>query len=470
MKYLFSFVLCNFHLTLMGQQTSTSFQIRVVDSSNFPIEYANVALYNSVDTSLVYGGITDSIGIFRLSEIKPESYILRVSYIGYSDYETIFSPQNGLNDFGTIVLSDSNLSLSEITVVGHKPIVSMENGVLTTSIANSLLSTLGTADDVLKHIPGLDVRNDKYNVLGKGEAVIYVDNRKIQDNSELLSLSSENILKVELITNPGAEFDAEARSVLKITTNKKKKNGFSMSLRENALQSHKFSHRENLEMNFHYNGLNVFAIYGFRDSKTKEYYDLSYQSTGDTLWSQNSNSTYNKKNQWHDLTTGLQYDINKNHVAGAQYRFAKNDFKNTPSFGNYDLYADDVLMEKTNIEGLNFSDQTIHQLNAFYQGTFSDKLNLHIDIDYVKRNQSYDSETKEESVLDGNIISSYTKNDNDFSIYSGKVVLNHNVNDNLSFQYGSEYSLVDGSGIFLSNAVSDNDFSNREPECPPKVK
>lgn len=462
MKYLLSLILCNFCLLLMGQETNPSLQIKVLDSSNAPIEYANVALYLSSDTSLVYGGITNAEGLFQLEEIKPQNYILKVSYIGYADYETTFVPQAGFNNLAPIILSDSNLSLDEITIVGHKPLVSMENGVLTTSIANSLLSTLGTAEDVLKHIPGLDVKNDEYTVLGKGEAVIYIDNRKVQDNSELLGLASENILKVELITNPGAEYDAETRSVLKITTNKKRENGFSMSLRGNIRENHKFSHGENIEMNYHHEGLNIFALYGFRDSRNQEIYDLTYQSTGDTLWQQEDRSTYNKKNLQHDLTTGFQYDFNKNHTTGIRYRLLTSDFKNNPSVGAYELYANQVLVEKTNTNGPNFTDQTTHQLNAFYQGTFSDKLNLQVDLDYVKRNQTNSSETIEEFILNNNTTTTYTENDNDFSIYAGKAILNHKANDNLSFQYGTEYSLVNGSGIFLSNAVSNNDFSNRE--------
>ena len=462
MKYLLSLILCNFCLLLMGQETNSSLQIKVLDSANAPIEYANVALYLSSDTSLVYGGITNAEGLFQLEEIKPQNYILKVSYIGYADYETTFVPQAGFNNLAPIILSDSNLSLSEITVVGHKPLVSMEKGVLTTSVANSLLSSLGTAEDVLKHIPGLDAKNDKYTVLGKGEAIIYIDNRKVQDNSELQNLASENILKVELITNPGAEYDAETRSVLKITTNKKRENGFSMSLRGVAKQNHKFSHGEKIEMNYHHEGLNVFALYGFQDSKMREVYDLDYQIAGDTLWQQKDISIYHKKSLSHDLTTGVQYDWKKKHTVGARYRFVTNDFTNNPATGSYEIYANGVLTEQTNTSGPNFSDTKAHQLNAFYQGTFTDKLNLQVDMDYVKQNQGHNSETREESLLNNNLITTFTENNNHFSLYAGKAVLRHQANENLSFQYGTEYSLVKGDGIFLSNAVPNNDFMNRE--------
>lgn len=431
---------------------------KIIDQQNQLVPFANVIALDA-DSVFINGNVSGEDGMFRIEATK-QAALLKVSYIGFE--EQIIPIQEGKTDMGIIKLSDSNLSLSEITVVGHKPLVSMEKGVLTTGVANSLLSSLGTAEDVLKHIPGLDAKDDKYTVLGKGEAVIYIDNRKVQDNSELQNLASENILKVELITNPGAEYDAETRSVLKITTNKKRENGFSMSLRGVAKQNHKFSHGEKIEMNYHHEGLNVFALYGFQDSKMREVYDLDYQIAGDTLWQQKDISIYHKKSLSHDLTTGIQYDWKKKHTVGARYRFVTNDFTNNPATGTYEIYANGVLTEQTNTSGPNFSDTKAHQLNAFYQGTFTDKLNLQVDMDYVKQNQRHNSETREESLLNNNLITTFTENDNHFSLYAGKAVLRHQANENLSFQYGTEYSLVKGDGIFLSNAVPNNDFMNRE--------
>lgn len=431
---------------------------KIIDQQNQPVPFANVIALDA-DSVFINGNVSGEDGMFRI-EATEQAALLKVSYIGFE--EQIIPIQEGKTDMGIIKLSDSNLSLSEITVVGHKPLVSMEKGVLTTGVANSLLSSLGTAEDVLKHIPGLDAKDDKYTVLGKGEAIIYIDNRKVQDNSELQNLASENILKVELITNPGAEYDAETRSVLKITTNKKRENGFSMSLRGVAKQNHKFSHGEKIEMNYHHEGLNVFALYGFQDSKMREVYDLDYQIAGDTLWQQKDISIYHKKSLRHDLTTGVQYDWKKKHTVGARYRFVTNDFTNNPATGLYEIYANGALTEQTNTSGPNFSDTKAHQLNAFYQGTFTDKLNLQVDMDYVKQNQGHNSETREESLLNNNLITTFTENNNHFSLYAGKAVLRHQANENLSFQYGTEYSLVKGDGIFLSNAVPNNDFMNRE--------
>ena len=150
---------------------------KIIDQQNQPVPFANVIALDA-DSVFINGNVSGEDGMFRI-EATEQAALLKVSYIGFE--EQIIPIQEGKTDMGIIKLSDSNLSLSEITVIGHKPLVSMEKGVLTTGVANSLLSSLGTAEDVLKHIPGLDAKDDKYTVLGKGEAVIYIDNRKVQD-------------------------------------------------------------------------------------------------------------------------------------------------------------------------------------------------------------------------------------------------------------------------------------------------
>ena len=85
---------------------------------------------------------------------------------------------------------------------------------------------MNDANDVLKHIPGLRSSDEGYTVFGKGTPVIYIDNRLLQDNSELQRLSAADIEKVELITNPGAEYDATVKAVVRIRTVRNKRDSF----------------------------------------------------------------------------------------------------------------------------------------------------------------------------------------------------------------------------------------------------
>lgn len=283
----------------------------------------------------------------------------------------------------------------------------------------------------------------------------------MRDNTELRGLSSEDIQKIELIMNPDVKYDAEIRCVLKIIT-KKKKNGFSMSLYGNTSQSKEFSNRENISLNYNYEGLNLFASYGYDNSKWQDLYELEYNIKGDTLWRQDNANVFKKDSRMHTVTTGLQYNINKKHSLGAEYRYATNKFDGEILSGDYDLYANEVLQEMAVSGGFNKMDMQQHMLNAFYQGQLSDKIKVELDADYVKRNNTILSAVSEiPSVTNIETIST-TNNDNEFKVYAGKGSLSHQLNKKTSLQYGTEYSMVTGKGMFLSNAVSDNDFENRE--------
>ena len=70
---------------------------------------------------------------------------------------------------------------------------------------NTLLSKVGTAKAVLENLPGVQRTKDGIEVFGKGAPLIYVNGRKLQNNTELDQISSEDIQSVQLITNPGAK-------------------------------------------------------------------------------------------------------------------------------------------------------------------------------------------------------------------------------------------------------------------------
>lgn len=88
-----------------------------------------------------------------------------------------------------------------------------------------------------------------WKYLELGHLVIYIDNRKVYGISEIKSLDVKSIKQVELITNPGARYDAEGKSVLKITT-LKRTDGWFVQLGATAAQSVRFSHDETIRIGF----------------------------------------------------------------------------------------------------------------------------------------------------------------------------------------------------------------------------
>ena len=95
-------------------------------------------------------------------------------------------------------------------------------------------------DRIRQHrIAGTGLRSSEeegYTVFGKGTPIIYIDNRLLQGNTELERLSAADIEKVELITNPGAEYDATVKAVVRIRTVRGRNDGFGGNLRAGITQ------------------------------------------------------------------------------------------------------------------------------------------------------------------------------------------------------------------------------------------
>lgn len=257
-------------ITAAQAQTITG---KLIDETNVPLEYANIILLNPTDSSFVQGTITNTDGDFILDKVNGKTYILKASSVGY---KTIYKKcQSG--NIGTLTLKSDAILLQEAVVTARRPTYKMKGNALVTNVSNSLLSTAGTANDVLGHIPFVQGDNGQFTVFGKGTPLIYLNGRQLRDLSELERLSSKDIQSVEVITNPGAEYDVTVKSVIKIKTVKPKGEGFSTNINASVIQDHNFNHSEQLNMNYRHGGLDLFAnIYYSRMGNYQEQRDKHY--------------------------------------------------------------------------------------------------------------------------------------------------------------------------------------------------
>lgn len=247
----------------------------IKDTSNNPVIYANVILLNASDSTFFKGSVSDDQGMFRIDGVQKGNYILKLSYLGYKEYTQRFSVLGDDMNIGFITLNEDTKVLSEVTVTANRIRVYSKGGNIVTDIANSSLKNVGNAKEVMKHIPGIIATGDKYEVFGKGSPVIYINNKKMRNDNELLMLKSTDILNVEVISNPGAGYDADTRAVVKITTRKKRRNGFMAQMDAEAVQSNHFYHNEGVSLSYQWNKLNIFGSYRF--DRTKE--DIKYDVT-----------------------------------------------------------------------------------------------------------------------------------------------------------------------------------------------
>ncbi|MDO4196511.1 MAG: TonB-dependent receptor, partial [Prevotellaceae bacterium] len=114
--------------------------------------------------------------------------------------------------------ADSTVVLNEVVVKSIAPKTKLRGDAIVTRIQGSALAQSGSAYEMLGKVPGMMMQGESLEVIGKGAPVFYVNGRKLYDIEELKRMRSEDILEVEVINSPGAQYDATVRSVVRIRT------------------------------------------------------------------------------------------------------------------------------------------------------------------------------------------------------------------------------------------------------------
>ncbi len=339
---------------------------RVVNESNSPLELVNAVLLCETDSTFAAGTITQADGSFSIELPDASSYILRLSLIGYVSQ---FISVSSAGDIGTVTLSAGSVTLDEVAVKAERPVITLKNNALITTVEGTSLSHAGTANDVLPYIPMVLGSNGNFTVFGKGSPLIYVNNRKIADTTELDLINSADIKSVEVITNPGAKYDAAAKSVIRIITKRPDGEGFSGTLRtSDGWQNSGFGTSDFANLKYRTKGLEVYAMLSYYNNETKMHIDNNIETHASSIMNQNIhkysalhlNQPYGR--------AGFSYLFNDNHSIGAYYSYRCNKRRYNET-NESEIIIDDVLTDELHMDGYaRFRTAPHHYAAAYYDG------------------------------------------------------------------------------------------------------
>lgn len=211
----------------------------VTDPEGKAVEFAVVTLLKAADSSLVKGAVTDNAGNFSFEEIPADTYYVSVSFTGF---ETRLQGPHMLSDGQTMGLDDIALSTSaamkEVTIAAVKPLIEQKPGMMVLNVESSPVRISGTAWELLTKCPGVFIdQNSNISLRGKQGVQVYIDNRPTYLGGDalknyLLGIPAAEIVKVEIISNPTARYDAEGTAgILNLITKKGARQGFNASAR-----------------------------------------------------------------------------------------------------------------------------------------------------------------------------------------------------------------------------------------------
>ena len=434
-------------LTLFSTVAKAQQTIRgwITDEQRLPIEYANVIALSVRDSSLVTGAVTDNAGKFLLTlPANSNQVFLRVSGIGY-EQRNVFLPL--IADTLQLKAESETKTMEGVTVTAQRPKMAIRNDALVTTIIGSSLAKAGSGNDVLKRIPLLSGKEGSYSVIGRGAAVIYINNRKITDATEIERLNSSDIKDIEVITNPGARYDATVSAVIRIHTVRKVGDGFGFDVRTSAYYWENWDTYNQLNMYYRRNGLELTAgsAYNIDNSLNKQTTTNKVQTAN--LWTNKWTSDSRFRNTNNNYTLSAAYEFNANHSVGA--RFFTNllvGANNGSSIFSTDVLKNNVLFDhiESQISG-NSTAIPNKSLSAYYVGKVG-KIDIDFNTDYYYgRETEYRITTEQSANYANRTVTSAGIHTNKF--FATKLVLSHPLfggslsvgNENTFTNHGQNY-------------------------------
>lgn len=412
---------------------------RIVNEDNAPMEFVNIVALSN-DSTFIAGTMSHAEGDFSLGLPNNKKVCwIRFSYIGYSNktlrYET--------NDMGTINLIPSSQILRETVIKASKPIFQLTAGGIETNVAGSVLSSVGTANDLLSKLPNIEGEKGNFTVFGKGTAQLYLNGRQIYDTSVLDRLSSTEIQSVEVISSPGARFDNAVKAVIKIKTKKKSGDGLSGALQSVYTQSHRSGYSGMAYLNFREKGLDIFSNLYYNNNYIKqdqngeqEIYNKSHQNDDIYILSHFQNISG---------TAGMNYEFNPKHSLGFTYTIDKRPGNSYLEDNMLTTDADgkksNLLYETTN----DFPSGINHMINSYYNGNIK-KLSIDFNFDYVFQKSLNDQYTKE---YDSKLLLQEinTSNDANSQLFASKLILGYPIGKG-KLNIGGEYTYTKRTNLF----------------------
>ena len=194
-------------------------------STEEPVPFANVALYQLPDSLFIAGTNTDTDGNFQLPFTVDKPSFLKFSYMGFESFKL---PLEALGEpgLGNLYFRESEMLLETLLIEGDKIKGSTEGEKAIFLINKQHLAASNTGMDILNLIPGVFVDfNQSIRISGKNKVLIFVNGAE-RDHRYVQQLRAEQIDKIELILNPSARFAGEADAVIHILLIEKE-SGFS---------------------------------------------------------------------------------------------------------------------------------------------------------------------------------------------------------------------------------------------------
>jgi len=324
---------CILSLSVLAQQpANTNFKIkgRLIDSvSRQPLEYATISIFPTGSKRPINGAVSDNKGNFVIDSVAAGTYKLVGEFIGYKGhtlYNITVNKDHPVAQVNDIVLQSKATTLQNIAISGRPKIIENKIDKLVFNADQDVTSQVGVATDILKKVPQVSVDVDGNVELAGSSSIRFLINGKPSaafgsDIADVLqSIPASQIKSIEVITTPGAKYDAQGLGgIINIILKKNNSQGVNGNLSLTA-----GTRTENGSFNFNARkgsfGVNAYVSGNARLKTTS--LSTSERVTNDTAANNkgflNQASSSQEKRSGYQSGLGFDWDIDKyNGISGS---------------------------------------------------------------------------------------------------------------------------------------------------------
>jgi hypothetical protein len=315
-------------------QAQVTIQGKIADEKSQSVPFVSVALIAAKDSQLVKGALTDDGGAYSIPSVSAGSYRILATAVGFSKSYTPAFEIKADSKTATVdvTLKIESKLLGEAVIVAQRSLFEQKPDKLVMNVANSPISAGGTVLEVLQKMPGLVVANEQIKLGGTRDVQVWIDGKPsnyTDVTAALKDMPSDQVDRVELITQPGARYDAAGGPILNIILKRNAELGFTgtatMTLGgsrydESALNLgiKKFYRASpSLNMNYRSGQFNVFGSYSYGH---RTYFNLQNvdRFIGSETYTQNNYS--DNVADFQNYRLGLDYYATKKTTVGLLFK------------------------------------------------------------------------------------------------------------------------------------------------------
>jgi len=367
----------------------------VLDEQEEALSYAGIMLLNASDSLLVKGDVSTDDGSFTFKAIPPGNYLIGISLVGYNDF---FSPAFEIAatekelSLGTYRIAPNTLLLEEVEVVARRPLFEQRIDRLVVNVAQSITAAGGTALEVLERSPGIIVNRQTNSIAmsGKSGVVLMINNKinrlPVETIIQMLDgMPAANIERIEIITTPPANFDAEGNAgILSIILKKNQAEGLNGSINASVGYGAHEKYGSNINFNYRKGRVNLFGDYGYDFNHTAQVFTNYRSIVNDGMFIENDNiSRRDPITQNYNGRLGLDINLSDKTVVGVLGTWGKRDW-NMNAVNTVDRLVDQQLQERLIVDNQEINIWKNWLANFNLQHQFSEKSRMSLDLDYTE--------------------------------------------------------------------------------------